>query len=80
MLVGMFWPSPTSMAEGAVGQHQPGWENVFLGLEEADEKERVHARTDPGCPSSGPGPGEHMFPIVKVPEFDQVSSDKMGMS
>lgn len=45
MLVGMFWPSPTSMAEGAVGQHQPGWENVFLGLEEADGKERVRART-----------------------------------
>lgn len=69
----MFWPSPTSMAEGAVGREQPGWENVSLVLEEADGKGLVPAKTDPG-------PGEHPLPILEVPGFGQVSSDEVGMS
>lgn len=49
--MGMFWPSPTSMAEG---QEQPGWENMSLGLEEADGKWLLPAKTEPACPSLCP--------------------------
>lgn len=51
---GVFWLSHTTMAEGAVGQEQPGWENVSLRLEEADGKGLVPAETDLVCPSLCP--------------------------